>query len=139
MIGFASFPINTFDEECDNLILRDGNEILVKIIEITPDLIKYKRCKKEDGPLISVSKEDVFMIKYNDGTKELIKLSKKENKNVSNDNSSYIGYYTAYYILCGISIICSLLFSWVLGLLFLVIAMPFGIIGHANKKAAEKQ
>ena len=60
------------DEECDNLILRDGNEILVKIIEITPDLIKYKRCKKENGPLISVSKEDVFMIKYNDGTKELI-------------------------------------------------------------------
>jgi len=89
MIGFASFPINTFDEECDNLILRDGNEILVKIIEIAPDLIKYKRCKKEDGPLISVSKEDVFMIKYNDGTKELIKLSKKENKNVSDEK--YLG------------------------------------------------
>ena len=97
MIGFASFPINTFDEECDNLILRDGNEILVKIIEITPDLIKYKRCKKEDGPLISVSKEDVFMIKYNDGTKELIELSKDNSRDrnirthTKKDRKGYIG------------------------------------------------
>jgi hypothetical protein len=143
-IVFASFPVNTinhtkiFSNECDNLILKNGDEISVKIIEITPELIKYKKCDKENGPLISVLKEDVFMIKYNDGTKELIESSKKEKKSVSKDNSSYIGWFIAYYMLCGLSIFFSLaLLDWVTGLLLLIVALPFGIIGYTKKKQAE--
>ena len=34
MIGLASFPINTFFEECDNIILKDGKEISAKVIEV---------------------------------------------------------------------------------------------------------
>ena len=47
---FAGFPVTekkssiTFDVECDNIILKDGSEISSKIIEITPDLIKYRKC-----------------------------------------------------------------------------------------------
>ena len=67
---FASFPVELND--CDIIILESGDEISVKVIEITPDLIKYKYCDKENSPLISVYKKDVFMIKYFDGTKEKI-------------------------------------------------------------------
>ena len=34
MIGVAYFPINTFVEECDNIILKDGKEISAKVLEV---------------------------------------------------------------------------------------------------------
>ena len=44
-VTYASFPIVknniTINEPCDNIILKNGEEISAKIIEITPDLIKY--------------------------------------------------------------------------------------------------
>ena len=83
MIGVAYFPINTFVEECDNIILKDGKEISAKVLEVTPDLIKYKKCNNSDGPLFSVNKSDVMMIRYSDGTKDIIKdnnYSKVEKK-----------------------------------------------------------
>ena len=142
---FASFPVVTntstiVANDCDIIILESGEEISVNVLEITPDLIKYKKCDREKGPLISISKEDVFMIKYNDGTKEIIKSSKKEKESVSKDNSSYIGWFVAYYLLCGTSIFFSLaLLDWITGLLLLVLALPFGIIGYTKKKQAESQ
>ena len=42
-VTYASFPIVnnhiTINEPCDNIILKNGEEISAKIIEITPDLI----------------------------------------------------------------------------------------------------
>jgi len=76
MIGLASFPINTFFEECDNIILKDGKEISAKILEITPKLIKYKKCDNLDGPLFSINKSDVMMIRYSNGDNETIQSPK---------------------------------------------------------------
>ncbi|GAA4299188.1 hypothetical protein [Nibribacter koreensis] len=56
----------------DILVKRNGEEISAKILEIAPDLIKYKRFEYQDGPTISILKRDVFMIKYANGTKEVI-------------------------------------------------------------------
>mgnify|MGYP001426265448 FL=1 len=69
--SFASFPIYVSLNECDNIILQDGNEISAKVIEITPGLIKYKKCNNS-GPIISIKKSDVFMVKYSDGTNQKI-------------------------------------------------------------------
>ena len=85
----ASFPVfenhTSIEEPCDNIILKNGEEISAKIIEITPDLIKYKKCDNLDGPLISIYKGDVLMLRYNDGSKELfnneVRDSQKDNKN----------------------------------------------------------
>lgn len=85
MTVICSFPINTNNSaqlpnnECDIIIFQNGDEIFVKVFEITPDLIKYRHCKHEDGPLISVSKKDVFMIKYENGEKLVLqKFSKNQ-------------------------------------------------------------
>tara|TARA_B110000263_G_C14988957_1_gene365098 strand:- start:116 stop:619 length:504 start_codon:yes stop_codon:yes gene_type:complete len=91
MIGFASFPV--FDktttlnnDSCDNIIFKNGEEISAKIIEITPDLIKYKKCRNLDGPLISIYKNKVLMLSYNDGSKDTFSLSeKKEDRRVFNE------------------------------------------------------
>ncbi len=56
----------------DLLTRRDGTEVLVKVLEITPELVKYHRFDNPDGPLISVRKADVFRIKYANGTQEIL-------------------------------------------------------------------
>ena len=65
--------INPEDSLCDQITLRNGDEIKVKVLEITPLDVKYKKCNMPDGPLYIVKKADVFMIKYPNGTKEVFK------------------------------------------------------------------
>jgi hypothetical protein len=79
-IGFASFPINTniSSNKCDTIILKNGDEILVNIIEIRPSQIAYEKCNNEKKVLRTIYKEDVLMIKYSDGTNEIIKSSKAD-------------------------------------------------------------
>jgi hypothetical protein len=43
----------------------------VKVLEITPTEVRYKRTDNPDGPLISVRRADVFMIRYASGSKEV--------------------------------------------------------------------
>ena len=78
MIGFASFPIEdniTLRDTCDNIILKDGKEIFTKVIEIDIKHIKYKDCNNLEGPLITILKKDVVMIRYNNGHNEIITTS----------------------------------------------------------------
>ncbi|MCB2406699.1 hypothetical protein [Hymenobacter lucidus] len=55
----------------DTLTKQNGEELQVKVLEITPTEIHYKRFDYQDGPLIIVRKTDVFMIRYANGTKEV--------------------------------------------------------------------
>ena len=57
---------------CDVIILRNGDEIKGKVLEITLTEVKYKKCDNLNGPTISLRKQDVFIIKYPNGTKEVI-------------------------------------------------------------------
>jgi len=55
----------------DILIKKNGEEIPVKVLEITPDLVKYKRFDNPEGPLISIRKSDLFLLRYANGSKEV--------------------------------------------------------------------
>lgn len=55
----------------DLLTKQNGEEIQVKVLEITPSEVHYKRFDYLEGPLIVVRKADVFMIRYANGTKEV--------------------------------------------------------------------
>ncbi|WP_019948282.1 hypothetical protein [Hymenobacter aerophilus] len=55
----------------DVLTRQSGEEINVKVVEITPVSVTYRRTDNPDGPLITVRKLDVFMIRYANGTKEV--------------------------------------------------------------------
>ncbi len=54
----------------DLLTKRNGEELSVKILEITPSEVRYRRADNPDGPLISLWRSDVFMIRYANGTRE---------------------------------------------------------------------
>ena len=59
-------------EDCDIIILKDGQELKVKVLEIGPNEIRYKMCGNLTGPTYSKNKSEVFMIKYPNGTKDVI-------------------------------------------------------------------
>ncbi|MEJ8757389.1 hypothetical protein WG947_10300 [Pontibacter sp. H259] len=56
----------------DILVKRNGDELQVKVQEITLTEVKYKRFDYLEGPLISILKSEVFMIKYENGTKTVL-------------------------------------------------------------------
>lgn len=62
----------------DHIILRKGSEIKAKVVEITLDEIKYKKADNPDGPVYTVLKSDVFMIKYENGSKDTFSNSESK-------------------------------------------------------------
>ena len=56
--------------------MRSGENILVKVIEVGATEVKYKKQDNLNGPLFSILKSDLLMIKYENGTSE--KFSKEE-------------------------------------------------------------
>ena len=77
---------NENDSLCDILVLKNGDEVKAKVLEISPIEIKYKKCNMPEGPLYVVKKSDVFMIKYANGTKEVIKSEAAESNNTPTNN-----------------------------------------------------
>lgn len=67
-------------DTCDILILKTGAELQVKIIEINQTIIRYKRCDVPDGPIVTIDKADVFIIKYPNGAKEVFPLTDSTTK-----------------------------------------------------------
>lgn len=61
----------------DLIILKDGNEINAQVMEINLSDIKYKKLDNPGGPSYSVQKSEVFMIKYKNGTKDIINKVKE--------------------------------------------------------------
>ena len=62
----------------------DGTEILSKVIEINNNEIKYKQFDNQNGPTIITLKKNIFIIKYENGTKEVFteNLIKDSPKNI---------------------------------------------------------
>ncbi len=55
----------------DSVILKNGTEIQVKVLEVSSAQIKYKKQENPDGPLYTYSIKDVLLIKYANGTKDV--------------------------------------------------------------------
>ena len=61
----------------DTLSTRYGESILVKVIEVGTSEVKYKKLDNLNGPVFSMLKSDLLMIKYENGTKEDFSSIKK--------------------------------------------------------------
>lgn len=55
----------------DVMTLKTGEKIDAKILEVGIDMIKFKRFHNMDGPIYDVGKSNVFMIEYENGTKDI--------------------------------------------------------------------
>jgi hypothetical protein len=56
----------------DKLITKDRKQLLVKVIERTDKIVKYKMADYEDGPLIWVKINRLSSIEYKNGTTDLL-------------------------------------------------------------------
>jgi hypothetical protein len=66
------------EDSCDVIVFKDGAEVRSKVEEVGINEIKYKRCDSPNGPMYVAKKSDIFMIKYMNGTKEVIKSAEPE-------------------------------------------------------------
>jgi hypothetical protein len=71
----------------DIIVLKNGTEIQSKVLEITTGEIKYKKFDNLEGPVISILKSDVSVIKYQNGTKEVLS-STSSSSNTSTTTST---------------------------------------------------
>ncbi|MDO8998553.1 MAG: DUF4190 domain-containing protein [Bacteroidota bacterium] len=83
------------DSLCDIITLKNGDEVKVTILELTPALVKYKRCGDAESPLYIAKKADVFKIKYANGTFEVFNNEEVKkpipNNNQNNSRNDYKG------------------------------------------------
>ncbi|MBN1415057.1 MAG: hypothetical protein JW973_08160 [Bacteroidales bacterium] len=66
---FVSPAVITFSQ--DILFKTTGEEIQVRIVEIGANEIKYKKYDYPEGPVYIIAKNQVFMIKYENGNKDV--------------------------------------------------------------------
>jgi len=90
----------------DTLSMRTGENILVKVIEVGTTEVKYKKLDNLNGPIFSILKSDLLIIKYENGIKDDFSSIKKieekvvgfENLFIQGQNDAilnYQGYKTA--------------------------------------------
>lgn len=65
----------------DFIVLKTGEEIKSKVIELTPTEVKYKTFDNLDGPIITIDRKTVFMCRYANGKTEVITPIAIENTN----------------------------------------------------------
>lgn len=57
----------------DVIICRNGDEMISKVLKISSSEVEYKKWSNQDGPTYTISKSEVFMIKYKNGEKDVFK------------------------------------------------------------------
>lgn len=71
-------PLPLAEDSCgDRIIFTDGEEVFCRVIEVGIANVLYKACDHLDGPMISRSKNNIFMISYKNGSKEVFKHKQK--------------------------------------------------------------
>jgi hypothetical protein len=55
----------------DLIVLKNGDDIPGKVLEVTQDEVKYKKQSNPDGPTYTIDKDFVFFVKYANGEKDM--------------------------------------------------------------------
>ncbi|MBR1538639.1 MAG: hypothetical protein IJ636_03940 [Bacteroidales bacterium] len=67
--GFLAAGVPSFAQ--DVITKKDGTDIQAKILEVNEDDIKYKRFDYLDGPVFTMLKSDILIIRYANGTNDV--------------------------------------------------------------------
>jgi hypothetical protein len=72
---FLTFACLTFFVQTiyaqDIILKRTGDEIKAKVAEISTEYVKYKKFENPTGPVHNISVAEIFMIKYEDGSRDV--------------------------------------------------------------------
>lgn len=111
-------------DSCGDIItLKNGDEIVAKVLEVSQTTIKYKKCNNLDGPLMVESIDNIFMVKYVNGSKDVFnkttkpKVDSPKKENAPTGEKKYNKFavmsfiFSLFFIVYGISCIFSLIFA----------------------------
>jgi hypothetical protein len=87
----------------DLIIQKDGDEIKSRVLEVNLEIIKYKKFDNLNGPTFEISKSDVFIIKYENGTKDVFNVVEKNKKNIQSSDLTFTENHRSFSIAYGIS------------------------------------
>jgi hypothetical protein len=74
-IALVSISMNSFSQDVITPVL--GNDIQVKVIEVTKTDIAYKKWDNPTGPTLKMPKSEVLIINYANGKKEVLYIQEK--------------------------------------------------------------
>lgn len=86
-LGCLLIGINLIHAQ-DRITLRNGSEEVVKITEVTPTQIKYRKYDNINGPIFTKNKSEIFMIVYENGDKDVFQ-NVVPSQNVSAEGYGY--------------------------------------------------
>lgn len=102
----------------DIITKKNGEEIKVKITEVNPSEVKYKGFDNPNGPSFTISKSDIFLIKYENGTTEKISsISSSDEDMYAKGREDAKRYYTKHKGAGTGTLITSLLVGPIIGLI----------------------
>jgi hypothetical protein len=74
----VAFTLNILASNAqDTMFKMDGEQIEVKVLEITASEVKYKLTSNLDGPTYILPKAEVYMVEYANGSKEVFAVKPK--------------------------------------------------------------
>lgn len=76
----------------DVIVKKDGEEIKSKVMEVSGDEIKYKMWDYQDGPIYRIPASEIFMIKYQNGKKDIMSTYASSSQKSVGDNKKYPRY-----------------------------------------------
>ena len=64
LVIIGSFILATLLISQDVIVKKNGKKIKCVVLEETPDAIKYKKYRDQNGPIFKISKEKVYTVEY---------------------------------------------------------------------------
>jgi hypothetical protein len=125
----------TFCFSQDLLTKKSGEDIKVKVLEVSANEVKYKKFDNLNGPTFSILKSDLIMVRYENGTKDMFNETRKTEEIIPLNRDLFregqadaTRYYKGYRTAGTTVLITSLLFSPLVGLI------PAGLCSTADPK-----
>lgn len=87
-IGVFTLPMHSQDI----IIKKNGDEISTKVTKVSDNEIEYKKWTNLDGPVYTMQRNDILLIKYANGEKDIFVSDDKQQqaKQQNNDGAQYI-------------------------------------------------
>jgi hypothetical protein len=73
----------------DIIVKKDGSEIKANVTKVSNSEVEYKKFGNPSGPTYTLSKSEIFMIKYQDGDKEVFDQNSRNDYRQPNNSGQY--------------------------------------------------
>ena len=87
LLLFISTNSIVFSFAQDVITKKNGDDILGKVIKVSETSVEYKRADNPDGPTYSIEKKELFMIRYQNGTKDVFNQEVEESQDENSEDS----------------------------------------------------